>query len=221
MHFEVPKSKTLKEFGGEYLMIVISILTALALENVIESVHHNHLAHEAEERIEKELRADTREIDEVLKHNEDKLRELISVRNQMLSTLRDKKSDAEWLRRFEDDWGKKIDMSLKSPGLRREAWETAVANQAVTWLERDKLERYATAYGNMRDVSSLLNGGAIPFLDGPRMRDVFSNVEMGMANPKDVFRMVNEMISAYSSYDSNLKNLHDELQAATTEHGGS
>ncbi len=29
MHFEVPKSKKLKEFGGEYVMIVISILAAL------------------------------------------------------------------------------------------------------------------------------------------------------------------------------------------------
>jgi hypothetical protein len=47
MHFEVPKAKKFKEFGGEYVMIVISILTALALEQGLEALHHRHLAHEA------------------------------------------------------------------------------------------------------------------------------------------------------------------------------
>jgi hypothetical protein len=219
MHFEVPKSKSFKEFGGEYLMIVISILTALALEGAIESVHHKHLAHDAQERIEKELHTDVEDLAKVLEHNEQRLSNLLLVRDEMLAAFRVKTGDAQWMARYQDDWNKKIGMSLQSPALRREAWETAVANQAVTWLERDRLERYATAYGSMRDVGALLNGGAMAFLDGPRMRDVFSDVQIGMGNPRDVFRIVNEMISAYGSYDGNLKNLQDELKAATAEHG--
>jgi hypothetical protein len=220
MHVEVPKSKSLKEFGGEYLMIVISILTALALEQALEGVHHRHLAHDAEERIEKELHSNTEDVGKVYAHNEQKLHDLISVRNAMLAGFQAQISDAEWMDRFRKDWSKKVGMSLMSPGLRREAWETAVANQAVTWLERDRLERYATAYGNMRDIGVLLNGGAMHFLDAPRMKDAFSDVQMGIGNPRDVFRAINQMISAYDSFDGNLKNLHDALQtAATVSHG--
>ena len=47
MHFEVPKSKSLREFGGEYLMIVISIATALGIEHMVQTVHHRHKAEEA------------------------------------------------------------------------------------------------------------------------------------------------------------------------------
>ena len=41
MHFEVPKAKKFKEFGGEYVMIVISILTALALEAAVEQIRRS------------------------------------------------------------------------------------------------------------------------------------------------------------------------------------
>jgi len=39
MHVEVPKSHSFKEFAGEYVMIVVSILTALALENGVHRYH--------------------------------------------------------------------------------------------------------------------------------------------------------------------------------------
>ena len=46
MHFEVPKVKmhSLREFLQHYLMIVLSILTALGLEQWIEGAHHRHAA---------------------------------------------------------------------------------------------------------------------------------------------------------------------------------
>jgi hypothetical protein len=47
MHFEVPKAKSFKEFGGEYLMIVISIATALALEHSVQTWHRRHMAEQA------------------------------------------------------------------------------------------------------------------------------------------------------------------------------
>ena len=74
MHFEVPKSKKLKEFGGEYVMIVISILTALALEHAVQTIHHKHLAHEAADKIEAELRLNAKDVQTVLAHNESDLK---------------------------------------------------------------------------------------------------------------------------------------------------
>ena len=46
MHLELPRTRlqSLKDFIKHYLMIVLSILTALGLEAWIEHVHHKHAA---------------------------------------------------------------------------------------------------------------------------------------------------------------------------------
>ena len=69
MHFEVPKAKSFKEFGGEYLMIVVSIVTALALEHGVQTWHHHRIAAEAAAKIDQELREDAGNVAEVAKHN--------------------------------------------------------------------------------------------------------------------------------------------------------
>jgi hypothetical protein len=215
MHFDVPKAKTFKEFGGEYVMIVISILTALALEAVVEKVHHDHLAQEASVQIEQELRLNIADIKEVLVHNEQKKDALLAARKQMLADLRGHIGDQAFLDRFKQEWHTALEMSLHSPSLRREAWEAAVASQAVSWMPHRTLEKYANTYAEMRDVNMLINGGSMNFLDGPRMQDVFSNVEMGIGDPKDIFRVVTQMINAYASIDGNLKSLQSELEQAS------
>lgn len=217
MHVEVPKAKTFKEFGGEYLMIVISILTALGLEAVFERVHHRHLAHEARERMDTELRANLKDIKQVLAHNEQKEKALVDIREQMAAALRAHVSNDDFVKRFKRDWATSIGMSLHSPSLRREAWETAVANQAVTWIPATTLEKYAVTYANVRDMNAMLNGGGMNFLDGPRMHDVFSDVQTDAGNARDLFHIVTQMISAYDSVDGNLKLLQQELEVAVAD----
>jgi hypothetical protein len=221
MHFEVPKAKKFKEFGGEYVMIVISILTALALEAAVEKVHHDHLAHEAAEQIDTELRMNIADVKKVLAHNEEKMKALMTAREQMLSDLRAHVDDKAFMKRFDNEWNTAVNFSVQSPSLRREAWEAAVASQAVTWMPRASLEKYATSYAEMRDVNALFNGGSFNFLDVPRMQDVFSNTQIGMGDPKEIFRTVTQMINAYGSLDGNLKSLQRDLEkvVAAPEHG--
>jgi hypothetical protein len=214
MHIEPPKSRTLKEFGGEYLMIVVSILTALLLEYMAETVHHTHRVHEASARMDAELRQNGRNITQVLAHNEDKLASLKKVREQMLEDMQHHVGDSAWMARLQREWGKQIELSIHDPTLRREAWETAVADQSLSWMARDELERYAWIYSEMRETATVLNGSGNQFLDGPRMLDVLSDAQMGEGEPKMAFRMVNQMISAYSSDDGNLQNLKANLDQA-------
>lgn len=220
MHAEVPKSSTWKEFSSEYLMIVISILTALALEHAVQSLHHRHLAHEAAERMDVELHANVKEVDKVLAHNESRYDALEKMRGELLAGMRDKASDAELMERLRRDWRDAVALSLRVPTLHREAWDTAVANQAVTWMTRDQLERYATIYGAMRDKAALFNNGMVSFLDGPQTRDVMSDVEMGLAKPQDIYRMASQMSAAYGSFDGNMKILKQELKDATGAQDG-
>jgi hypothetical protein len=211
MHVEVPKASTFKEFASEYLMIVISILTALALEHVVQTMHHRHLAHEAAQKIEAELRINRKELAEVLEHNEGDFQRIRKTGQELLQAIHDKTSDDLLMARFHAEWKPALRLSIKVPTLRREAWEAAVASQAVTWMPGEQVERYASAYANIRDVQLLSTGGSIGFLDGPRMRDTMSDVQMGIATPRDMFRLLNQMLSAYGSIDGNLDGLHKTL----------
>lgn len=216
MHFEVPKSKKLKEFGSEYVMIVISILTALALEQAVEAVHHRHLAQEASERMDVELRANAVEVGKVLAHNEGKRDELMAVHDAMLASIRGKGSEAEWNARYQRQWEKELDISFQYPTLRREAWDAAIANQAVTFLPQPALVRYSSIYGDVRDINSLFHGG-MTFLDGPRMLNAVSNIQVGIVDRQELFRTVNQMILTYNNIDGNLKDLQKKLAAATAD----
>lgn len=219
MHFEVPKAKTFKEFGAEYLMIVISIVTALALEHTVQTLHHRHLASEASAKIEGEIAANIGEIDIVLKHNQDAAQKLDTLRLQLLDAIKNKEADQAMIARL--DVKKNISLSVHQPALRREAWEVAVASQAVSWMSTAQLERYSNIYASMRDVQAISSSGGNRFLDGPRMKDMESNLNMGVADPRDVYRMLGQMISAYGSVDGNLQSLREELgkSAGAPPHG--
>jgi len=214
MHFEVPKSKKLKEFGGEYVMIVISILTALALEHTVQSIHHKQLAHEAAEKIEAELRLNARDVQDVLAHNESDLKEIKRVRAELLQGIRDKVADDALMARFKSDWKSGVVLSIKLPTLRHEAWDAAVANQAVTWMPDEQLQRYVTAYADIRDVHMLSTAGGTNFIDGPRLMDTLSDLETGAATPHQMLKTLSQMRSAYSSIDGNLQGLLKSLPKA-------
>ena len=214
MHFEVPKAKTLKEFGGEYLMIVISIATALALEHGVQTLHHRHLAHEAAVKIDAEIQANVQELDAALNHNNDQLKKTLLAREQLLAGIKDKAADHTLITQLMQQH--KLGISMLTPSLRREAWEVAVASQAVSWMPQQQLERYSGIYASMRDVHSISSSGS-NFLNGAAMLNTFSDIQMGEGDPKAVYRTLTQMISAYSNTDGNLQELRDKLAKSAKE----
>ncbi len=214
MHFEVPKSKKLKEFGGEYVMIVISILTALALEHTVQSIHHKHLAHEAAEKIEAELRLNVKDLQDVLARNESDLKEIKRVRAELLQGIHDSAPNDVLMARFKTDWKDGLTLGIKLPTLRHEAWDAAIANQAVTWMPDEQLQRYVTAYADIRDIQALTTVGNATFIDGPRLMDTLSDLETGTATPHQMLKTLTQLRSAYSSVDGNLQGLLKSLPKA-------
>jgi hypothetical protein len=153
----------------------------------------------------------------VLEHNEKRRRALTEAREQLLAGIRSKTGDAELMKRFEQEWRPAMQLSLNKPSLRHEAWEAAVANQAVTWLPRHALERYAGAYSSIQDTSTVAYSGAMMFLDAPRLLDIASNSQMGTSNPQEIYRAMTHMVVAYENFDNNLKSLNELLQKAVAE----
>lgn len=220
MHFEVPKASSLKEFGGEYLMIVISILTALALEHGAQAMHHRTVAHEASEKIDAEIRANIAEIKATRLHNQQQGDKLHAIRIALLADIRAGKSDELLKQRLLGEYKGAFDLSIRTPTLRREAWDVAVANQAVSWMQAEQLKRYSIAYASMRDMQSISISGGNSFLDGPRMMDAKSDAQMGMVDGRQTYRMLNQIMSSYGGINGNLGALQKELEgAAAVEQG--
>ncbi|WP_426101511.1 hypothetical protein [Massilia sp. TSP1-1-2] len=211
MHFEVPKASSLKEFGGEYLMIVISILTALALEHGAQTLHHRTVAHEASEKIDAEIRANIEQIKAFRVYNQQQEDKLALIREALLADIHAKKSDEELKKRLLGDYRGAFALSIRTPTLRREAWDVAVANQAVSWMQADALKRYSVAYASMRDIQSISITGGNSFLDGPRMMDALSNAQMGVVDAHETYRLLNQIISSYQTINGNLATLQKEL----------
>lgn len=211
MHVELPKAKKFKEFGGEYVMIVISIITALGLEHAVQTYHHRKLAQEASERIEAELRQDQKSIESVLKHNQDLQRRVGKLRSALLDDIRHGTPDKLAIDRMISLDEKALNLAIHSPTLRHEAWDVAVANQAASFIEPDKLERYASLYARVREVDTLSNGSGNTFVDGPEMVGVFSDLELGKASARDVLRLLKQMEASYEGVDGNLQHLRDDI----------
>jgi hypothetical protein len=212
MHFEVPKAKSFKEFGGEYLMIVISIITALALEHAVQTWHHRHVAELASVKIDHELRANAEDVAAVQEHNEAEIRKLEAVAHELRTGIASKLDDAVLMKRLTGEWRSAFNLSVKLPALRREAWEAAVASQAASWMPDEVLERYSSVYARMHNVQAIEFGPSGRF-DVSRYRDTMSNLELGLGDPREIYRILKQMISAYHS-NGNLEGLRKALITA-------
>lgn len=211
MHVELPKAKKFREFGGEYVMIVISIITALGLEHAVQTYHQRHLAQEASERIEAELRADQKSIDTVLEHNVAMQERLEKLRAGLLDDIRRGTPEKEAIAHVLAKDKEALNLSIHSPTLRHEAWDVAVANQAASFIELERLQRYAALYAHVREIEAISNGSSNNFVNGPEMMAVLSDLQLGQAHARDLVRLMLQMSVTYGGIDGNLVNLRDDI----------
>ncbi|WP_377704529.1 hypothetical protein [Pseudoduganella sp. UC29_71] len=216
MHFEVPKAglKTVKEFLGEYSMIVVSILTALALEHAAQSWHHNHRAHDAEQQIEAELRVNLEELHSVTEANSKQLQHLTKLRKALREDIKAKVADKEVASHLLEATNRSFGLNLKTPTLRREAWEVAVASQAASWMSPALLQRYSALYAQQRDTMDSVNTNTQLTLSGPFMLNTLSDMELGKVDPAALYHTLRQMESTIDGVQGNLVELEKQMRAA-------
>jgi hypothetical protein len=211
MHVELPKAKKWKEFSGEYVMIVISIITALGLEHAVQTYHHHHLAQVATERIEAELRANQNALDRSLKHNLEMHARVDKLYSALRAELKQGTPDQAAIDKLLEQDKEAIVLSVRFPGVQHEAWDVAVANQAASWIDPDKLQNFAALYAHMRDIDTISNGAGNRFLDGPQWADMYADIQVGKVPARDLYHMLHQMTQAYGSMDGNLQGLRDDF----------
>jgi hypothetical protein len=215
MHFEVPKSKfaSIREFAGEYLMIVVSIGTALALEHAVQTVHHRHLAEEAAARMEAEIRANIAEIEKIGQHNLAKGKELEVLRDTLIEDIKAKKPEQATFEHFATISKGELSLSLQWPSLKHEAWDVAVANQSASWMAPEVLQRYSSAYAAVRDMQASTNT-SMTFLSGPQMIKTLTDLQLGFIAPHELAYTINQMIGSYSMVNNMVRDTKVELRKA-------
>jgi len=206
MHFEVPQAhiKTFKEFAGHYLMIVISIVTALGLEQWMESTHHKHLAEIASQQIQQEIRANVDAIDATLTHNAGQLKAVTAMQTGLVEKIKAGLPAADINTYIEQQIKKQFSLSLEWPTVPHEAWDVAVANQSVTWMDPSVLRRYSVAYATQRDGQADTRLGTTAMLSGTRFVDVSTDLELGTVDARELARVLRQMRSVLASTQNNL-----------------
>jgi len=211
MHVEVPKSHSFKEFAGEYVMIVVSILTALALENGVHRYHQSHKAHEAARNLDAELVVNLGEVRSAIKDNDAELGRLAKLNEVLLADIKAGVADKDALKHAFNETGNTFAFNISIPSMQREAWDVAVANQALSYMPQDQLQRYAKQYANMRDVQAMLNVTGNSYIDLPALANTLSNMKTGDVTSRELYRTINQLIFVYQQNANNMRSLEKML----------
>lgn len=222
MHFEVPKVRmhSLREFAQHYFMIVLSILTALGLEQWIEHTHHRHAAEQASEQIETELRGTLDSIHGALANNTRQVVPLRALRDAISDDVRHGIPDAQINQHIREMKGEFV-LSVSWPSFATEAWDVAVANQSATWIDIDRLHKYATAYAAQRDASNWVTHDSTIALNAPRMVDLRTRINLGKdVDPVEFLGILQQMINTSTETSGHLEQTAKPIEAALTKPAG-
>lgn len=216
MHFEVPRVSmhSIKEFASHYLMIVVSILTALGLEAMIENAHHRHAAESAQRSIEAEIRLNLAGVRSSIDANRERVKPLADLDDSLSQAFAQRTPEAQLSARISERVKAGIDLGLFVPTLRHEAWDVAVANQSVGWIEPEALARLSAAYSEQHDIASGAAAIYTPLFDGPRFLDALTDARTSAPEPREFLRVIHQAVVTLRSTQNRLETLERALEKA-------
>ena len=223
MHLELPnvRLQSLKDFLKHYLMIVLSILTALGLEAWIEHVHHAHAAEMAQAQIEAEIRANLAEVQGSIAQDAEQGKALARIRDALVQDYKAHVPDDAIARHAQSLV--KLDgfnLNMRWPTLRQQAWDVAVANQSASWIDDARTRHYSAAYAGQRDMATTLGANLALVMNGPRMVDAMTDLRTGQVQPREFLHVIGQMTLMLDQAQNNLRTLQAHLEDALTAPAG-
>jgi len=156
MHVEplekLPRS--VREFLSHYMMIVLSILTALALEQVALSLEHRHEGARAKEEIEQEIASNHQQALESLRATEQNVQAWHALLLRTLAAIRDGSSTNDSRVAALRESGPLFRDYL--PSLKTTAWDAAISDHSVNYLGHEDLTRYSEMYALQRTFAQAM-----------------------------------------------------------------
>ena len=219
MHIEPPNTKleSFKDFAKHYLMIVLSILTALGLEAWIEHVHHAHAATTANAQIEAEIGQNLADIRTDIVLDRERMDALDKLRDQLKADVESHASMDTIKQHIHELAPDGIYLDWRWPMLRREAWDVAVANQSAGWIDPNRLRRYSAVYA-AQDVRTRIMLMDVPSVfDGPQEQNALIDLQIGDYQPIQLLHTVNQMSGVASEAMHSLQVLERTIHAAVPD----
>jgi hypothetical protein len=185
MQVETPHHppNTLRGFIAQYAMIVLSILTALALEQIVVSVHNASTARDSRARIDAELARFVTDLKNAIQKNNERMNAVNAVLTVLDARLKDGKPDDASLVTLAQPAIDELGVSF--PSFRREAWDAAIADQSVSHLDPADLQRYSEIYAeeaiSLEEARLLLTGEYVR-----RLSDANLDFRIGRLDGRDL-----------------------------------
>lgn len=195
MHLELPQGAldSAKDFARHFVMIVISILTALGLEAWIEHTHHQHAAESARMRIDAEVRLNLQDIRRIRAHDVERTAELNRLRDVLVTDIKADAPQATIEQHVRDNASDGIFLDVRWPTLRHAAWDVAVADQSAGWMDSSRLGEYSSVYALQQRADALIGQEETMVLNGPRMFDALVDLKTGSLQPRELLHVVAQM----------------------------
>ena len=216
MHFEPPNTRlaSLRDFAKHYLMIVLSILTALGLEAWIEHAHHTRAAEAASLHIVTELQANLADVRTSIKTNQGLVAPLRQLDDAVAKDIRDGVPAAtinQYIQAHKQDFR----LSISWPTFGSQSWDVAVANQSASWMDAAALRRYSEAYADLRETADWTSHDGTLLIDAPAMERLTTRIDLGTpVDPLDFVTTVRQMINTSTETQSHLRQLESHLVTA-------
>lgn len=192
---------------GEFFMIVLGVLTALALDQLAQNFLHARAAQATKAMLDAEIRANLGTIRHIRKIHLERAESMAALGELLLRDIKARVPDAQIIAHFSREvaGGKYFGMNVNTPILDHTAWDVAVADQSASWMESAQLRRYASVYSMHNRLPEHVRAKMPHVLDGPDMVDVESDLEMGLSDPRALYRAIKQTLAAFQMVDANLQ----------------
>ncbi len=212
MHVEPPKAPHgWREFLREYGMIVLSVLTALALERVAVDWSNRSDAAVSRVRIERELRADLADLHKSEADNRQSLAQARAMLERLLPLLAaGRQADAVAAVKQDKNLGS---FSVSTPSWQHGAWDTAIADRSAEHMDAGELSRFAAAYTSAEDLDRVcalvLSGTWFDTAAG-----LFLGMQTGSIDPGELAKFLIRYMIALETIEATEQRLDKKTEAA-------
>ncbi len=214
MHLEplekLPRS--VREFLAHYSMIVLSILTALALEQAALSLEHRHEGSRAKDEIEQEIASNRKAVEASLQATRTNAEAWSALLRRTVAEVRSKQGTND--SRLATLVASEPLFRDALPSLKTTAWDAAIADHSVNYLDHEVLSRYSDLYASQRLFSqamwdTLRDNGV------RNLSEITLAVYMQKAEPEATIRTLDTRLLTMRIIESQLSQLETALRNTT------
>jgi cell division protein ZapA (FtsZ GTPase activity inhibitor) len=216
MHVE-PLEKlphSLREFMSHHAMIVLSILTALALEQMVVGIEHRHQGVRAKEEIEQEIAANRQAVEESLERTHANLEKWKGLFQRTATAVSEESSTSAGLVTTLREARQNFSDSL--PALKTTAWDAALSDHSVNYLLHADLVHVSEVYASQR----LFSQGMWDVLRDNAARDLSAisvAIALGKPDPRATVATLGGRLQTVAIIESQLSQLKQMLSAKASD----